>query len=414
MRRLILTWLLLLFLLPAFAKEPAHLTGMLIQPNPTKTSVTFNLTQKTFGRVKYIPSPNRVVVEFENCEKHFTIANAKLTGSNIISMDSANLKNNVVQFTFYVTGPQHATAHFLPNEKERVRLKVDIVSSSPLAPPKKENKLKLNPLKAKPIRVENISEKITQELALAKVEEPKPIVISQSSPKQSEVFTIVIDPGHGGKDPGASGHHGHHEKEVVLAIAKKLAKIINRQPNMRAVLTRDGDYFVPLVKRLKLARKGEADLFLSIHADAYFDHTATGASVYALSKHGASSVAARWLAERENHSELDGVELNTLRDQSPMLRSVLIDLAQTATARDSLQLGSNLLDALEDVSTLHYSHVERAPFLVLKSPDIPSVLIETGFITNRKEEERLASAAYQEKIAHAIWTGVNRYLAKSR
>jgi N-acetylmuramoyl-L-alanine amidase len=238
----------------------------------------------------------------------------------------------------------------------------------------------------------------------------KPIVIAK--PKRKYIFSIVIDAGHGGKDPGARGVKGVREKDVVLAIAKKLAKEINQSSNMRAVLTRDGDYFVPLGQRLKLARKGEADLFVAIHADAYFNNSATGASVYVLSQRGASSVAARWLAQRENHSELDGVELNTLQDQSPMLRSVLIDLAQSATAQDSLRLGSSVLNALDNISALHYSHIERAPFLVLKSPDIPSILVETGFLSNPKEEVRLADPAYQAKIARALREGIAQYIKK--
>lgn len=406
MRCLLLGWLIIIFSQSTLAKEPVIVTGMLIKPGNEITQVTFNLSAKTFGRVKYIPNPNRVVVEFENTQKHFVISNAKLIGGNVTSIDSKEINHGVTQFIFYVTGNVHATAHFLPNDKDnRVRLRIDIVST-PAAPTPKPTKKISNKESTKPLAAITLSQKITEELKQAALTKIQP------AEKKSRLFTVVIDAGHGGKDPGALGAHGHKEKEIVLAIAKKLAAIITRQPNMRVVLTRNGDYFVPLVERLKRTRKGEADLFLSIHADAYFDKTATGASVYTLSKHGASSVAARWLATRENHSELDGVELNALNDQSRMLRSVLIDLAQTTTARDSLNLGSSLLDALEGVSTLHYSHVEHAPFLVLKSPDIPSVLIETGFITNKKEELRLADATYQEKVAQAIWIGVHQYIKK--
>lgn len=227
--------------------------------------------------------------------------------------------------------------------------------------------------------------------------------------KKAHVFTVVIDAGHGGKDPGARGNQGIKEKVIVLSIAKKLAREINHHTNMRAILTRHGDYFVPLVQRLRLARKNKADLFIAIHADAYFDDKATGASVYALSEHGASSVAARWLARCENHAELDEVELNALQDQSPVLRSVLIDLAQTATMRDSLLLGRNILRSLDNISSLHYPRVERAPFLVLKSPDVPSILVEVGFISNPHEERRLANADYQNKIARALWMGIEQY-----
>lgn len=227
------------------------------------------------------------------------------------------------------------------------------------------------------------------------------------------VFTVVIDAGHGGKDPGACGPRGVKEKTIVLSITQKLAAEINSHPNMHAVLTRDGDYYVPLRGRLKLARKGNADIFIAIHADASFSNDdALGASVYVLSERGASSEAARWLAQRDNYSEIGDVEFNSLSDHDPMLRSVLVDLAQTATIQDSLRLGTRVLDALDHISALHYSRVERAPFVVLKSPDIPSILVETGFITNPVEEKRLIDPAYQAQLAHALWKGVNRYFLR--
>lgn len=231
--------------------------------------------------------------------------------------------------------------------------------------------------------------------------------------QRSHIFTIVVDAGHGGKDPGASGPRGIKEKNVVLSIAQKLAKEINSHSNMRAVLTRNGDYYVPLRTRLNLARKSDADIFIAIHADAsYYNDSALGASVYALSQRGATSEAARWLAQRDNYSELDNVELNSLTDHDPMLRSVLVDLAQTATIQDSLRLGTRVLDALDNIASLHYPQVERAPFVVLKSPDIPSILVETGFISNPREEKRLADPYYQEQMAHALWKGINRYFLR--
>ena len=200
-------------------------------------------------------------------------------------------------------------------------------------------------------------------------------------------------------------------KKCSIGIASRLAELINSEPNMRAVLTRNGDYFITLGDRLRISRNDKADLFIAIHADSYFNNQSTGASVYALSPHGASSVAARWLADRENHSELGGVDLNELGDKSYVLRSVLIDLAQTATISDSIKLGSNVLDGLEQVTRLHYSEVEQAPFMVLKSPDIPSILVETGFLSNPREEERLRQAAYRDKLARALLAGIRHYAA---
>lgn len=220
-------------------------------------------------------------------------------------------------------------------------------------------------------------------------------------------ITIVIDPGHGGKDPGASGRFGHKEKYVVLKIAQKLAKSLNKSTRYHVILTRNSDRFLPLRKRLDIARKHSADLFISIHADAFQNNSARGSSVYALSQRGATSEAARWLANSENNSEMmGGVELD---NKSRLLQSVLINLSQTASVRDSLKVGSLILNELGKTNKLHYRKVEQAAFVVLKSPDIPSLLIETGFISNRKEERLLLSSEHQQKIANAISRGIDKY-----
>lgn len=222
---------------------------------------------------------------------------------------------------------------------------------------------------------------------------------------------VVIDAGHGGHDPGATGPHGIHEKNVVLAIARDLQYLVDQQPGMHAVMTRDGDYYVGLRDRLAIARKDKGDMFIAIHADAApeFSGEATGASVYALSLHGASSEAARWIAEKENYSELGGIDLDNIPDQDNMLRSVLIDLSQTATISDSLILGRSVLHQLAGLSPLHHDVVEQAPFMVLKSPDIPSILVETGFITTPYEEEHLGDPIYQRELAQALLAGVKNY-----
>jgi N-acetylmuramoyl-L-alanine amidase len=220
----------------------------------------------------------------------------------------------------------------------------------------------------------------------------------------------MIDPGHGGKDPGAIGPSGVQEKDVVFAIAKQLEALINRTPNMHAYLTREGDYYVTLLDRLSISRRKKPDLFISIHADSYFNTRAHGASVYALSQHGATTVAAKWLVKRENYyAELNNLDLKELDDQSYLLRSVLIDLAQTATIRDSLRFANALLDSLESTTRLHYSRVELAPFMVLKAPDVPSILVETGFISNVKEESHLRQLAFQHKMALALYQGIYQY-----
>lgn len=230
--------------------------------------------------------------------------------------------------------------------------------------------------------------------------------------KGNRPVIVVIDAGHGGKDPGASGPLGIHEKNVTLAIANDLKYLVDKQPGMHAVMTRDGDYYVGLRDRLMIARKDKGDIFIAIHADAapaISGDEATGASVYALSLHGASSEAARWVAEKENYSELGGIDLDNIPDQDNMLRSVLIDLSQTATISDSLILGHSVLRQLSILSPLHHDVVEQAPFMVLKSPDIPSILVETGFITNPREENRLSSPVYQEELAQAMLMGIKSY-----
>ena len=224
-------------------------------------------------------------------------------------------------------------------------------------------------------------------------------------------IVIVLDPGHGGHDPGAIGPGKRKEKHVVLAIAKLLKKRIDKEPGMRAVLTREGDNYVGLRKRLTIARKHNADIFISIHADAFINRQSHGASVFALSQRGATSEAARWLAEKENYSELGRVNLKGLDDKDGVIRSVLLDLSQTATISSSLQLGNWVLRDLGYVTALHNTHVEQARFVVLKSPDTPSILVETGFISNPSEAMKLTSSAYQTQITQALFNGIKRYFA---
>ncbi|MFO7541624.1 MAG: N-acetylmuramoyl-L-alanine amidase [Thiobacillus sp.] len=229
-------------------------------------------------------------------------------------------------------------------------------------------------------------------------------------PQYARLITVAIDAGHGGEDPGAIGASGSREKDITLALAKRLKQKIDAQDNMRAVLVRDGDYFVPLVQRVNKARAVKADLFLSIHADAFIKPHARGSSVFALSENGATSVAARWLAKKENEADLVGGVNIDVKD--PFLKRTLIDLSQTATINDSLKLGHAVLKEIGRVNTLHKAHVEQAGFAVLKSPDIPSILIETAFISNPEEEKRLNDADYQDKMANAIVKGVKSYFDK--
>ena len=233
----------------------------------------------------------------------------------------------------------------------------------------------------------------------------------ETRPEVARLITIVLDPGHGGEDPGAIGRGGSHEKNVTLSVARRLKEKIDATPNMRSVLTRDGDYFIPLNQRVQKARRVQADLFVSVHADAFIKPTARGSSVFVLSETGASSSAARWLANKENSADLvGGVNLGV---KDPYLARTLLDLSQTATINDSLKLGKDVLGELGRINTLHKAHVEQAGFAVLKAPDIPSILIETAFISNPEEEKRLNDEAYQDRMAEAILKGIRRYFAKN-
>ncbi len=245
-----------------------------------------------------------------------------------------------------------------------------------------------------------------------RIEKAPEIQTSKKSGKPivDRLITITLDPGHGGEDPGAVGKGGSFEKNVTLAVAKRLKARIDAEPNMRAVLTRDSDFFVPLQMRVQKARRVQSDLFLSIHADAWIKPDARGSSVFVLSERGASSTQARMLAQRENEADLLGGVNLAAKDL--FLARTLLDLSQTATINDSLKLGKYLLGELGNVNTLHKDHVEQASFAVLKAPDIPSALIETAFISNPEEERRLNDDAYQDKLADAIVRGVRQYFTR--
>ncbi len=225
--------------------------------------------------------------------------------------------------------------------------------------------------------------------------------------RSKQPIVVVIDPGHGGKDSGAVGKAGHREKDVALAIAKQLQRQFNQQPGFHAVLTRSRDTYLPLRERLAIARRYKPKLFLAIHADAAYNNTAVGASVFALSERGATSEMVRWLAKKENQSELiDGV---FIEQKDRLLRSVLLDLSQNHAIAVSLELGQLILTELAPITHLHYRRVEQAGFVVLKSPDIPSLLVETGYISNLRQERQLVDINYQRRLAAAIVQGTKRY-----
>ena len=238
---------------------------------------------------------------------------------------------------------------------------------------------------------------------------PRPVLAAHAPRDSGRDIVIAVDAGHGGDDPGATGHGGAHEKDVVLAIARSLARRINSEAGMRAVLTRDRDEFLTLRDRIHRARVAKADLFVSIHADSIANRAVSGSSVYVLSEHGATNEAARWLAERENAADLMGGV--SLSDKDKTLASVLLDLSQSANISASMTAAQSVLGALEGVGLVRKSQVQQAGFVVLKSPDIPSMLVETAYISNPADERRLRTPAQQAALAEAIFAGLHSYFA---
>lgn len=419
MRRALIIFLFIFLPLAAFAENITHLSSMRIFPAAAKTIIYFDLSSRAAGVVRFVPNENKLIVKFENTDLKFSVNNARFRNANIVSLSARELPDQSTEFYFITTGKVEWTTDYEVNmDSSGTRMRLEIVSPNMPAPaptPVKKSSAKT------PVEKEILKElgKYKDKLQKMKMEQQELIGRSRwdkhqidKEAAQTHIFTVVIDAGHGGKDSGAVGQNGTKEKEVVLAIAKKIAQQLEKIPGIRVTQTRKGDYYVPLRARLNLARRDDADLFIAVHADAYFNKRASGASVYALSQHGATSEASRWLAQQENHSELDGIDLDNLQDRSRVLRSVLIDMSQTATIRDSLHLGNRVLDSLDRIARLHHKKVEQAPFVVLKSPDIPSILVETGFITNPSEEARLANPLYQDQIAAAVVHGVQSYIRK--
>ena len=393
----------------ARAADASSILSVRVWPAGDYTRVTLEsnlpLTYKSFS----VKDPERLVLDIDNVE--LTGPLKELAGK--VSDDDPYLKliragknkpGTVRLVMDLKTAIKPQLAMLQPVGEYGYRLVVDLYPEQPADPLLALLKDKQRDQAAKPAQPDPQPAPQTQADVDPKPDKGGPI-------EPGRVVTIMLDPGHGGEDPGAVGSRGTFEKTVTLAIGKKLRQLINEQPNMRAAMTRDADFFVPLADRVKKARKVQADLFISIHADAFLTPTARGSSVFALSENGASSTAARWLAKKENAADLVGGISMGVSD--PHLRQTLFDLTQTATINDSLKLGKAVLAEVGDINKLHAGIVEQASFAVLKAPDIPSILVETAFISNPDEEARLTDEAYQEKMARAILSGVRRYLVKN-
>lgn len=349
-----------------------------------------------------LPQPNRVVLDLNNTILGMSVNTLKFNNSLIQGVRSGSPDHKNLRLVFDVRQnvhvrslPWNLNGHF-----NGLQLELSAVGPSP----KVSSVVGHSRLDTK--QWNTVVPAISQSVRIKK----PPVKIPNSpSNKYLRDVVVVLDAGHGGKDPGAHGPNHSKEKHVVLAITLKLKQLIDRQPGMRAVLTRSGDYYVGLRQRLDIARKYNGDVFVSIHADAFNNPHSNGASVFALSQSGATSEAARWIAEKENYSELGGVNLGQLDDINGVVRSVLIDLSQTATINAGLQMGGRVLSQLNHFTNLHNNKVEQARFVVLKSPDTPSILVETGFISNPREERNLNNPNYQTRLSQAIFQGIKAY-----
>lgn len=394
---------------PAVAGTP--ISSVRIWPAPEYTRLTLESPSPIQYSLSTVTNPDRVVIDLERVALTTELEKlpSKIDGTDpyIQAVRIGRYKPGVLRLVLDLKTTVMPQAFVLkPVGDYGHRLVLDIY---PVVPPDPLMAF-LNENNAATLRDEVKSDKPAGTNAV-----PKPARIAESprknKPEMIRLITVAIDPGHGGEDPGAISRSGTHEKNITLSIARKLKAKIDKEPNMRAALTRDGDYFISLPMRLVKARQFNADLFVSVHADAFIKPHARGSSVYALSERGATSAAARWLAKKENEADLIGGVNLDIKD--PYLKQTLLDLSQTATINDSLKLGREVLLEIGDINHLHKHDVEQAGFAVLKSPDIPSILVETAFISNPDEEKKLKDAAYQDKLADAILAGIKRYFANN-
>ena len=357
----------------------------------------FDVTASTKHRVFVMDNPARLVIDIKDAQLMRALSQPSAMHP-LFSRVRTGIKNGtdlriVVDLKTPISSKKFSLSS---NNSDEHRLIIDLFNKAPIVAVKTEAKEVTKLVKSKSRKPKTVA--------------TKSIAGKSTEPKKTDSIVIAIDAGHGGKDPGAHGPQGTEEKKVTFAIAKKLAALVNKQPGMKAVMVRKGDYYVGLRNRMQIARAAKADLFVSIHADAYQNADVKGASVYTLSTGGASSEAARWLADSENASDLVGVSLN---DKGDVLASVLLDLSQTATQEASFNVANQVLKSFDAVADLHKESVQKAGFIVLKSPDIPSILVETAFISNPSEERNLLSTRYQTKMANAIFKGVRNYFRQS-
>jgi N-acetylmuramoyl-L-alanine amidase len=401
----------------------AKILGVRIWPAEDYTRITLESDKALPITQQLLTNPDRLVVDVQGMELNSTlkdlVAKVKPNDPYVSQIRVGQFQPGMVRLVFDLKEPVKPQLFTLePIAEYQYRMVLDLYPAIPQDP--------LMELVKGSARKESALEKANEEIdmiaqfATKKGKDIPKAPVAQAIPdvkestvqvKQKRLITIAIDAGHGGEDPGAIGAMGSKEKHVVLSIAKRLRDKIENNPYMRPFLTRDGDYFVPLHTRVQKARRVEADLFVSIHADAFIEPRAKGASVFALSQMGASSTTARWMANKENASDLiGGINIKT---QDKQVANLLLDMSTTAQIKDSLQVGTSILKQISGFATLHKPKVEQASFAVLRAPDIPSILVETAFISNPQEEARLNDDAYQDRIAEAIMRGIKDYFSKN-
>ena len=361
---------------PVFA---ADIRDIRIATTDAGTRVVLDLSAPVKPKAFLLDDPGRVVLDMPRSTLKSGLPDA---AGSITAIRSGKLPEHGVRLVFEIKGDVAIhTSTLAPSADAGHRLVLDIAAPG--------------------------SAKVAAPVAAAAPVAPIAIRPAHAPSEIGRDIIIAVDAGHGGVDPGASGRRGTHEKDVVLEIAKALAARINQEPGMKAVLTRDGDYFISLRERNARARRAKADLFVSVHADSIANPDVSGSSVYVLSDRGATSEAARWLAERENSADLKGGI--SLDDKDPVLQGVLLDLSQTASISASMTAAEQVLESLDRIGEVRKPRVQQAGFVVLKSPDIPSMLVETAFISNKDDERKLAQPTHRVKLANAIFTGIERY-----
>ena len=395
MRALVTVVGLLLTALAVDALAATQVRSVRLWRAPDNTRLVFDLSGPVQHSVFTLTSPDRLVIDINGAT---LAAPLKISTANtpITSMRSAQRTPTDLRVVIDLKKAVNPKSFILaPNQQYGNRLVVDLFDQDAEA----------NPV---------VPDTAANTAPAAPISPAKPEIRLVPVPNGKRDIVIAIDAGHGGEDPGAGGARGQKEKDIVLSIAKELQRQINAEKGYRAELTRTGDYFIPLRKRTEIARKKGADLFVSIHADAAPSSAAFGASVFALSDRGATSETARWLADSENRSDLiGGAGAVSLDDKDKMLAGVLLDLSMTASLSSSLNVGQKVLSNIGRVTSLHKSRVEQAGFMVLKSPDIPSILVETGFISNSEEAAKLAGSSHQQALARSISSGVKQFFQQN-